>query len=174
MANGHVIKCTTTGKIRICMLDGTGARFAAVLVDVMYVPGLSRRLFSITKFGKHGHYAIVRGASTTLYFGKNEFPVTLSPLHGRDQLASDSCVVKLKNNEGPTLMRVPTMRSRDHSCKRKRVPIELLHARLGHRKCRTLLAASEHGLWADTQIHAWKRRHRVPQLRRRHFTFHCS
>jgi hypothetical protein len=97
------------------MLDDNGAQFKAVLVDVMYVPGLSRRLFSITKFGKHGHYAIVRGASTTLYFGKNEFPVTLSPLQGKEQLASDSRVVQLKNNEGATFMRVPAMRSRDHS-----------------------------------------------------------
>jgi hypothetical protein len=49
VADGHVIKCTKTEKIRIRMLDDNGARIEITLMDVMYVPGLSRRLFSVAK-----------------------------------------------------------------------------------------------------------------------------
>jgi len=48
--------------------------------------------------------------------------------------------------------RVPATCSRDLSITRKRVPIELLHTWLVHRKCHTLLTASKHKLWEDTKI----------------------
>lgn len=41
VADGDIIKCTMTGKIRISILDDNGNRLEAVLVDVMYIPGLS-------------------------------------------------------------------------------------------------------------------------------------
>jgi hypothetical protein len=68
-ADGHVIKCSTTGKIQLQMTDDNGNPLDAVLHDAMYMPGLSRRLFSITQFAKHGHYATILNGSTTLYFG---------------------------------------------------------------------------------------------------------
>jgi hypothetical protein len=36
----------------------------------MYVPGLSRRLFSITRFARHGHYNMTCHGGTSLYFGE--------------------------------------------------------------------------------------------------------
>ena len=59
VADGHVIRCTKTGKVAISMLDDNGNEFNAVLLDCMYVPGLSRRLFSITKFASYGHSAVI-------------------------------------------------------------------------------------------------------------------
>jgi hypothetical protein len=59
VADGHVIQCSTTGKICLHMTDNNGEPLNAVLHDVMYVPGLSRRLFSITRFARHGHYATI-------------------------------------------------------------------------------------------------------------------
>jgi hypothetical protein len=50
VADGHIINCSITGKIRLTMTDDNGNALNAVLHDVMYVPGLSRRLFSITRF----------------------------------------------------------------------------------------------------------------------------
>jgi hypothetical protein len=45
---------------------------------------------------------------------------------------------------------VPAYHNKDQN--KKRLPLELLHIRLGHRKCRTLLAASESDLWEDTTV----------------------
>jgi hypothetical protein len=48
---------------------------------------------------------------------------------------------------------VPCSRNHDHSAIKRRTSLELVHQRLGHRKCRGLLAASKHGIWANTVIH---------------------
>jgi len=48
VADGHVIKCTITGKFQVRMLDENGDRLDVTLTDVMYVPGLSQRLFSVS------------------------------------------------------------------------------------------------------------------------------
>ncbi len=65
VADVHIIKCTTTGKVRINMKDDNGHDLKAVLHEVMYVPGLNKRLLSLTKFADHGHYSkITKGAVT--------------------------------------------------------------------------------------------------------------
>jgi len=159
VANGHVIKCTTTGKIQVRMLDDNGDRLDATLTNVMYVPGLSRRLFSVSKFARHGFHAMIKRNATTLYFsinGKNS-PVTLQSVGGGKALAADLRVQAANNSTSGTAERyhtVPCMRNRDHSeGARKFLSLEMLHNRLGHRRCRTLLAASEHNLWADAGVH---------------------
>jgi translation initiation factor IF-1 len=91
VANGHVIKCTTTGKIQVRMLDDNGDRLEVTLTDVMYVPGLSRRLFSVAKFARHGFHAMIKQNATTLYFNTNgkESPVTLQSIGAGKALAAD-------------------------------------------------------------------------------------
>jgi hypothetical protein len=74
VADGHIIKCSVTGKIQLAMLDDNGNQLDAVLLNVMYVPGLSRCLFSITRFAKHGHFTMIKQNSTTLYLVLNMFP----------------------------------------------------------------------------------------------------
>jgi hypothetical protein len=39
VADGHIIKCSITGKIQLNLLDDNGNAMDAVLYDVMYVPG---------------------------------------------------------------------------------------------------------------------------------------
>ncbi len=60
------------------MTDDNGEVLEAMLQDIMYVTGLSHHLFSITSFAKHGHYATILNDSTTLYFGDQCLPVTLT------------------------------------------------------------------------------------------------
>jgi translation initiation factor IF-1 len=60
VADRYVINCTTTGKIQVRMLDDNGDRLEVTLTDVMYVPGLSRRLFSVAKFARHGFHAMIK------------------------------------------------------------------------------------------------------------------
>jgi len=57
VTNGHIIKCPATRMIKLEMLDDDGNTLEVKLYDVMYVPGVSRRLFSITHFVHHGHHA---------------------------------------------------------------------------------------------------------------------
>jgi hypothetical protein len=89
VADGHIIKCSTTGDVLIKMLDDNGDEFTATLKDVMYVPGLSRRLFSITKFARHGHVAVIKDNGIILYFEPHTAAVTLTHFSGGNNLAAD-------------------------------------------------------------------------------------
>jgi transposase InsO family protein len=151
VADGHIIKCSTTGDVPIKMQDDDGEEFTATLKDIMYVPGLSRRLFSITKFARHGHMAVIKDNGITLYFEPNSTAVTLSALAGGNNLAADIRVHQ-QNAISGEFHATPSARQRDHTNNKKRLSLELLHNRLGHRKCRTLLAAGEHNLWADVTV----------------------
>jgi transposase InsO family protein len=158
VANGHEIKCATTGKIQVRMLDDNGDRLEVTLTDIMYVPGLSRRLFSVAKFARHGFHAMIKRNATTLYFNANgkESPVTLQSIGAGKALAADLRVQNTNTDTSGTSERyhaVPCMRQRDHSIgAHKLLSLEMLHNRLGPRRCRTLLAASGHKLWADAGV----------------------
>jgi hypothetical protein len=89
VADGHVIKCSITGKIKINIRDEDGKRLNANLTEVMYVPGLSRRLFSVTQFTQHGHQAIVQQHGTTLLFGPGQIQVTIPCKRGSKSSASN-------------------------------------------------------------------------------------
>jgi hypothetical protein len=145
VADGHLIRCSITGYIPICMQDDHGIPFLATFSEVMCVPGLSRRLFLITQFAQHGHHAIVQQQGTTLLFGSKALPVTI-PYHMHGQRMASNLTVISPNTSGqdPTYHNIPAYRNKDQN--KKRLPLELLHFRLGHCKCRTLLAASEHNL----------------------------
>ncbi len=99
---------------------------------------------------------MIRKNATTLYFSNQgrEYPVTLQSVGGGKALAADLRVhAESQSSEGDRYHSVPSLRNRDHSeGARKLLSLETLHNRLGHRKCRTLLAASEHRLWADAGV----------------------
>jgi hypothetical protein len=82
VVDGHIIKCTATGSIKIHMLDDNCE------TDVMYIPGLSHRLFSINKFATFGHYAMVCDNAATLYFGAYSSPMTLMANNSGNTLAA--------------------------------------------------------------------------------------
>jgi len=81
-ANGHIIRCSTTGKVKISMIHNNGNNLVAKLHGCMYVPGLSRRLFSITKFATNGHRASITKDNVTLYFGPQACLVTIPLCNG--------------------------------------------------------------------------------------------
>jgi hypothetical protein len=171
VADGHVRKYTTTGKIKVKMLDDNDNQLDVILTDMMYVPGMSRRLFFVAKFARHGFHAMIRKNTTTLYFHSNgkESPVTLQSVGGGKAFAADLRILNPNEGSSPTessnltknsstiessgYHSVPSIRNRDHSeGARKLLSLETVHKRLGHRKCRTLLAASEHNLWSDAGV----------------------
>ncbi len=151
VADGQIIRCSTTGNIQINMHDDNGNTLNATLSDVMYLPGLNRRLFSVTQFAQHGHCTIVQQHGTTLLFGLCHLPVTIPHHSNGKTIASNLSVTKSTTNANePLYHRIPAYCNKDQD--KKRLPLELLHQRLGHRKCHTLLAASEYNLWEDSTV----------------------
>jgi hypothetical protein len=125
VADGHIIKCTTTGNIHISMQDDNGNPFTAVLSEVMYVPGLSRHLFSITQFAQHGHRAIVQEHGTTLLFGPRHLPVTIPYSKNEKSMASNLTVHQSDTDSNNTYHKIPSYRNKDQQ--KKHLPLELLH-----------------------------------------------
>jgi hypothetical protein len=113
VADGHIIHCSTTGKVKISMLDDNGFPLAAELHGCMYVPALSRRLFSITRFASNGHRAAITKDNVTLYFGSHACPVTI-PLHNGLNIASNVRTVRrplLPRGNSPNEQRLISDRS---------------------------------------------------------------
>jgi len=156
VADAHIIHCSTTGKVKISMLDDHGDPLVAELHGCMYVPGLSRRLFSITRFATNGHHAPITKDNVTLYFGPQACPVTI-PLCNRLNIANNARIVRRPllpwGNTSQEHRLIPdcsvSRRGQNHV---KYVNLSLLHDRLGHRAMRTLLSADEHNVWHDTKI----------------------
>jgi hypothetical protein len=144
-ADAHIIRCSTTGKVKISMLDDHGDPLVAELHGCMYVPGLSRRLFSITRFATNGHHASITKDNVTLYFGPQACPVTIPLCNGLKLLPW--------GNTSQEHWLIPdcsvSRRGQNHV---KYVNLSLLHDRFGHRAIRTLLSADEHNVWHDTKI----------------------
>jgi hypothetical protein len=128
VADGHVIKCTTVGKIQIEMIDDDGNTLHVALHGCIYVPGLSRRLFSITQFAAHGHKAIIQHNFVTLLFGVNQQPITIPILYNNNiashananMIQPSSPLLQHTNdtNKLSTFTQVPD-RTRPHSSKKK-------------------------------------------------------
>jgi hypothetical protein len=93
VADGHIIHSFTTGKVKISMLDDHGFPLAAELHGCMYVPGLSRRFFSITRFASNGHRAAITKDNVRLYFGSHACPVTI-PLRNGLNIVSNVRIVR--------------------------------------------------------------------------------
>ena len=55
VANGHIVQATVTGTIHLQVMDiNTHQVFDVYLENVLHVPGLSRRLFSVTQWTSSG------------------------------------------------------------------------------------------------------------------------
>jgi hypothetical protein len=144
VADGHIIKCTKVGKIKISMIDDDGIPMEAILHNVMYVPGLSRRLFSITTFAEHGHKAIV--VKNSIQFLFNAVNNTISSV---TVPFTAGCTLATHVKSSVT---VPTTYKIGDSSTKTRISLELLYKRLASRSQRSLLAAANHDVWQDATV----------------------
>ena len=84
VANGNIVKAPNTGTALIQIVDvKTNKTFAILLEDVLYVPRLSRRLFSVTQWTQSGGWLSFNGDSCKISYQDRENPKTrfLMQLH---------------------------------------------------------------------------------------------
>jgi hypothetical protein len=141
VADGHIIPCNISGKIKLRMLDDEGKQTEAVLLNVLYVPSLNRRLFSIAKFVSYGHMATFKKKKIVLYFREDGFSISL-PLNHGESLASevitvDNSTTTMARKDGtpskpPQDSLVAAAPRRPHTSVKKHISVELLHNRFAH------------------------------------------
>ena len=108
------------------MCNDNGNKFVATFYNVLLVPDLCDILFSIITLRNAGHTCIFHKGFCTLYFGaKEDNAVTLPHSAQRKHAFTGKIHDVSKKNKYPA---------------RKKIALELLHQRLGHRTTRSLLS----------------------------------
>ena len=115
------------------MIDDNGETFIATLYNVLLASDLCDRLFSIITLMNAGHTCLFHKEFCTVYFGAKEDNAITLP---------HSAVWK-HDFTGKS------MESSKKNKKRKKIALELMHQRLGHRSTRSLIAGDTDNVWGD-------------------------
>ena len=133
VADGHHVTTGGKGTVRIQMCNDNGKKFVSTLYNVLLAPGLCNRLFSIIALMNIGHTCVFHKGFCTVYLGeKEDNAVTLPHSAQRKHAFTGKNQDVSKKNKSPA---------------RKKIALELLHQRLGHRSTRSLLAGDTANVW---------------------------
>ena len=118
------------------MCDNNGNTFVTTLYNVLLAPDLCDRLFSIITLMNSGHTCLFHKEFFTVYFGaKEDNAVTLPHSAVRKHAFSGKIMEKSKKKP-----------------ERKKIALEFLHQRLGHRSTRSLISGDTANVWEDAEL----------------------
>jgi hypothetical protein len=142
-ANVGLVEVTMKGTVKVLIKDAFvhNKTVMVYLHEVLYVPLLSRRLFSVAEWNRCGG---------TVNFMMDRCHITI--LGEDDRVLNTVDVDPIYTEEAINQQRVHSVRSNTDITKKVQVPQTLLHQCLGHRNTSTLLMAIEDNNWADTAI----------------------
>ena len=121
----------------------TQKTFDILLEDVLYVPGLSRRIFSVTQWTNSGGSLSLHGTTCKISYQDVKNPATQFSMK---QFSMNLYAPFSPNDTAHHLVR-PTA-----AFAKVDIPSDLLHRRLGHRSIQALGLASKSNLWADASL----------------------
>ena len=137
VADRHHVTAKQKGQVQIQMCDDNGMNFIATLHNILLAPDLCDRLFSIITLMNSGHTCLFHKGFFTVYFGaEKKNAVTLPHSAQRKHAFLGKIKDMSKKNKFPA---------------RKKIALELLHQRLGHRSTRSLLAGDTANVWEDVE-----------------------
>ena len=140
VADGHHVTAKQKGSLRIQMFDNNGETFIATLYNVLLAPDLYDRLFSIITLMNARHTCLFHKGFCTVYFGAKEDNAVTLP---HSAVRKHAFVVKSMESSKKNAKRNP---------KRKKIALELMHHRLGHRSTRSLMAGDNANVWEDAEL----------------------
>ena len=135
VADGHHVTAKQKGSVRIQMFDDNGETFIATLYNVLLAPDLCDRLFSIITLMNAGHTCLFHKGFCMVYFGTKEDNAATLP---HSAVRKHAFMVKSIESSKKNPKRNP---------KRKKIALELMHQRLGHRSTRSLMAGDTAKVW---------------------------
>ena len=118
------------------MCDDNENKFVATLYKVLLAPDLCDRLFLIITLMNAGHTCLLYKGFCTVYFGAKEDNTVTLPHSAQRKHAFIG-----KNQDVSKKTRA-----------RKKIDLELLHQRLGHRSTRSLLSGDTANVWEDVEL----------------------
>lgn len=140
VANGNIVKAKTRGTalVQIVNVD-THKKYQVYLEGVLHVPGISRRLFSVTCWTQSGGSISFHGERCQLSY---ENP---SSKTGRTQA---TIYAPFSEHLHPGHYIHPTASIGEEKIE---IPTDLLHRRMGHRSYKTWGVANQNNLWRDAK-----------------------
>ena len=133
VADRHHVTEKQKGQVRIQMCDNNGKNFIATLYNVLLAPDLCDRLLSIITLMNAGHICLFRKGFCTVYFGAEKKNAVTLP-HSAQR--KHTLLVKIKD-----------ISKKNKLPARKKIALELLHHRLGHRSTISLLSGDNANVW---------------------------
>ena len=136
VADGHHV--TAKGQVWIQMCDDNGNSFIATLHNVLLVPYLCNRLFSIIALMNSGHTCIFHIGFCKVYWREKENNAVTLPHSAQRKHAFKGNIMEKSMKE-----KLPA---------RKKIVLELLHQRLGHRSTISLVSGDTANVWEDVYL----------------------
>ena len=159
VADGTIVYAEALGKCDLLLRDDVTGTPLKYTMRVYYVPGLTQRLFSFREFLRHPRHQIHQTARfVQLDFGNGYFYTTPSLLSSPLTNSASTALSLSRASANPTRLAAEMNQTNDSLQTTKplrplpRIPMELAHARFGHRAHRSLLCGSLHGVWDDCLI----------------------
>ena len=122
------------------MFDDNGETFVAALYNVLLAPDLCDRLFSIITLMNAVHTCLFHKGFCMVYFGAKEDNALTLP---HSAVRKHAFMVKSMESSKKNSKRNP---------KRKKIALESMHQRLGHRSTRSLMARDTANVWEDAEL----------------------
>ena len=139
VADGFTVPAVLSGTIEIGVHNDVGEYIKLKLENVLHVPPLARRLFSLMSLIDQDHdVRLSRRNGVQIYFNNETSPVSI-PMPNYHLFAS-SANVKSTNLK---------QKSRQQ---KKSIELDKLYRRLGSRSIKTLLSANQADVWQDQSI----------------------
>ena len=138
VTDGNHVTEKQKGQVRIQMCDDNRKTFIATLYNVLLAPDLCDRLFSIITLMNSGHTCLFhRGFCMVYFLAKEKNSVTLPHNVQRKHAFLGKIMKMSKKNKLPA---------------GKKIALELLHQRLGHRSTRSLLSGDTANAWEYVEL----------------------
>ena len=138
VADGHHVTAKQKGQAQTQMCDNNGKPSITTLHNVLLAPDLCDRLFLIITLMNSGHACMFHKGFCTVYFrAKEKNTVTLPHSEQRKHAFLGKIMDMSKKKKLPA---------------RKKIALELLHQRLGHRFTRSLSAGDTANVWEDLEL----------------------
>jgi hypothetical protein len=147
VADGNKVRATHVGQADIHFTTDHGSPSTLQLAHLYYIPGLSRRLFSLQAFTRDTPFSVeITHHYTRLNFGDGEvftWPVS------RNENNTDRYAFSATHDKTHT-----SNAQKSDSLTTRPIPLEKGIIRLGFRAAKGLLAGSLHRVWEDCHIQA--------------------
>ena len=139
VADGFAVSAPSSGTVIIDVVTDQNDDIKIRIHNVLYVPGLAQRLFSLMSLIEEGHNLTLSNKKGIMFnFGKH---VTVTMKLPNNHLFASQAVAERK-----------VIKLRKTERNNKEIGLDLFYKRLGHRSIKTFLSANKDDIWDNTEI----------------------